>query len=235
MPRDSEYGTTYAAQYEENPEREEFLARMQENFPPEKTVLAGNAMVQAQFRADMPFLDGTEYQAKERASEEDVAGRKVMGVLPMQLGAEAESVTEYVVDSTLQDRERRGDGFTQQQIADRADTLVTYRIHRADIAPEDFSPENTVVVTRHPELVEHLENLGIISPPGDDGERNFPVIEHVTDASEVDGKHIIGYLGGAYKFMAQTVTQAVYDRDSNSYGKPETFATEMLELDQVIR
>ena len=234
MPRDTDYGASYAAEYEQAP-RTDFLERMQERFPPEKTLLAGNAMVQAQFRADMPFLDGTEYQATERASEEDVAGRKVMGVLPMQLGAEAESVTEYVVDSTLQDRERRGEGFTQQQMADRADTLVTYRVHRSEMEPEDFRPDNTVVVTRHPELVEHLENLGIISPPGDDGERNFPVIEHVTEPDQVDGKHVIGYLGGAYKFMAQTVTQAVYDRDSNSYGKPETFATEMLELERVIR
>lgn len=235
MARSNEYRDSYAVQHDDEDAREDFLRTMQEQFPPEKTILVGNPAAQEQYRADMPFLDHPDYRSTGRATPEDTADKRILGFVPMQLAVNAESVTEYVVRSTLQDRENRGEGFSQAEMAARNDHLITYRVHPSETTPEDFNSLNTVVVTRHPELIEHLERVGLLSAPDDNGQRNFPVMEHVTDQGQVDGKNVIGYLGGDFKFFAKTITYVAYDPSSQTYGDPVTFTTEPLSLQPVFR
>ena len=63
----------------------------------------------------------------EHATEEDVAGRHVIGVLPMHLAALAESVTEVPLALTPADR---GADLPVERVREIAGDPVTYEIDR---------------------------------------------------------------------------------------------------------
>ena len=58
---------------------------------------------------------------------------------------------------------------------------------------------NTIVITRHPALVEYLAEINLI-PAG------TPVISHATPA-DVQGRHVIGVLPLSLAALAESVTE----------------------------
>ena len=70
------------------------------------------------------ICDGTE-QVLSHATPADVAGKEVIGVLPLSLAALAESVTEIQLDLTPELRGVELDLETLRRVAGRA---VTYRV-----------------------------------------------------------------------------------------------------------
>jgi putative CRISPR-associated protein (TIGR02620 family) len=71
-------------------------------------------------------LEPGSYDHVEHATEADVAGRTVYGVLPLALAAAAESV--YVVDLSAVPAELRGAELTADQVEAYAGELVCYEV-----------------------------------------------------------------------------------------------------------
>ena len=232
--------TDFSAHYEdENTDyrREDFLADMQAKFKPENTVVVGNERVQNQYRADMPFLDDVRYPPIARATAEDMEGKDILGTAPMQIGVHANSVTEYIVISTLEDRENRGGGFDQKQMEQRAESLVTYRVHQSDLDPTEFDPVDTVVVTRHPELLEKLEGMNFKLDTNTSRydrealEGLEQVIEHVIN--EAIG-HIVEHAGDLELLDKLVEMDLNPDPDSGQYDR-ETLEGQLQFIEQAIQ
>tara|TARA_R110000803_G_scaffold178013_1_gene240421 strand:- start:372 stop:779 length:408 start_codon:yes stop_codon:yes gene_type:complete len=73
---------------------------------------------------------------------------------------------------------------------------------------------NTIVVTRHPSLVQHLVELGRITP-------ETPVIAHATEA-DVAGRHVIGVLPLRLAAHAASVTEVALNVPPELRGKELT-------------
>jgi putative CRISPR-associated protein (TIGR02620 family) len=71
--------------------------------------------------------------------------------------------------------------------------------------------ENTIIVTRHPGLVEVLTDLSFV-PEG------TPVIAHAT-AADVRGKHVVGVLPLALAAEAASITEITLDLPLEARGK----------------
>lgn len=71
--------------------------------------------------------------------------------------------------------------------------------------------EQTVVVTRHPALVEYLREIGVIASECD-------VISHAT-AEDVRGKHVIGVLPNHLACEAESLTEVPLALSPEQRGK----------------
>ena len=74
--------------------------------------------------------------------------------------------------------------------------------------------DNTIVVTRHPSLVQHLVELGRITT-------ETPVIAHATEA-DVAGRHVIGVLPLRLAAHAASVTEVALNVPPELRGKELT-------------
>lgn len=63
----------------------------------------------------------------EHATKEDVAGKHVIGVLPLELAAEAECVTTINLNMT---KEHRGRELTLEDMKEIAGEIATYKVSR---------------------------------------------------------------------------------------------------------
>ena len=68
-----------------------------------------------------------EVEVISHATEDDVAGRDVIGVLPLRLAAEAKSITEVPMNVPP---ELRGQELTIDQIREYAGSATTYRVEQ---------------------------------------------------------------------------------------------------------
>ena len=81
-------------------------------------------------------------------------------------------------------------------------------------ARQSWQAANTIVVTRHPALVQHLREIGLI-PEG------CPVITHVTP-DDVRNKSVIGVLPLALAALARDVTEVPMDLPQELRGQELT-------------
>ena len=198
---------------------EQNLRYMQAAFPPDTTVIAGRPEVVESIHSTLPFTEAQDYQTVRSLTiqPEVLHGKNVIGNLPMHLESHANSVMTYVTSIPRDLRESRPDGrYTEDEIRQHTARMVEYTVERISETPADFLKEDVLVVTRHRELIDHLLATGLI-------DATTPVISHIDDMSQVEGKHLIGVASTEMKLLAETVTQMSYDTDTGLYDAPNTY------------
>ena len=75
-----------------------------------------------------------------------------------------------------------------------------------------MSTTNTIVVTRHPALVQYLQEIGITTG-------SEPVHGHITDPAILRGKHVIGVLPLSLAASASTITEVPLSLTPEDRGK----------------
>ena len=198
---------------------EQNLKFMQAAFPPETTVIAGRPEVVDSINQTLPFTNTQEYQTVRSLlfDPQLLHGKNVIGNLPMYLETHAASVMTYVTSIPRELRESRPDGrYTEDEIRQHTPRMVEYTVEKVPETPANFLKEDVLVITRHPELVDHLLEKGIIDP-------DTPVITHIDHLRQTEGKHLIGVVNTEMKLLAETVTQVMYDTDAGTYHETHTY------------
>lgn len=180
------------AQYRREPLRMtmDSLERFME---PERTLVIGrNEEVLQQFANDAPFLKDPAYaRATGFATQEDVQGKNIFGVLPAALEAQAETVTRYDIRPTLEQRAEKNSEllYTGQQVGEMAQNFVTYQVRKVEMDTEEILRSNPTFVTRHPEQVSDWRDRGLIGPE----EPAVIILETRQDADSIDAGRLDEY------------------------------------------
>ena len=103
----------------------------------------------------------------DHAKKEDVEGRHVFGVIPMNLEAETESVTRYDIRPDQDQRAMRdaaNNTYSAAQVDSMSQGLVTYSVAEVYTTPEEVRELNPLYVTRHNAEIENWRQQGLIEP-----------------------------------------------------------------------
>lgn len=129
-------------------------------------VVGRNDQVIEQHISDVPWLaDIWVSKVNGFATADHVAGKHVFGVLPMQLEAQARTVTRYDVRANTDQRiskEAADNQYTSEQIRSMSRELVTYQVTESPLDVERVISHSPLFVTRHMEQIADWRERGLL-------------------------------------------------------------------------
>ena len=168
-------------------------------------VLVGASRSFERFLWDSGWLESTGARIYRRVTADDIRGRMVVGMLPLYLAAEAESVVDVRIDVPMA---MRGKVIPPEDFIRYAHSPACYRVRQADA---DRGPE--VVCSRFQGVEDYVKSEGL-------AERHVPRIRFAMEG-DVSGRHVIGSIPIRLAALAYRVTEVRLDA-SGAMGNPLT-------------